>query len=481
MIDTSTRNDNAAPDRSVDTAKAQDAPAPEVATAPASASCASDTPGEVVPIERMSFGSAAVGHLSDGKTVFVEGAVPGDVVRVELTEEKHRFARGHVAEIVEASPGRVTPPCAAGCGGCPWAPLSYEAQLIAKRANVVDALVRTAHMDAARAEALVAPCVPSKRQWGYRNKLELSCGADGAGRLILGLRPEGGADVVSLDACPLAHRNIEGAPKALRGALRYLSGGQDLGLFRVGVRGSLRTRDVEIALWTTPGPFPRAAAAKTLASALKNTSVVRVVADPGRARKVKKVEAISGKGCWEEEVAGSRLLLSAPSFAQVNTAQAEKLVELVLAGLEVDAGDYVADLYAGAGTFTLPLAALRAWLPSAPATRATPSRRSSPPTRTTPTRTARSPWPAPWIPTPPVRSSTCAWVPSTTWTPAIPCSARPSRARTSSASCAPAMSSSPSSSRTPRSSFAPRRARRAVSGPVSPRPNPRPARRPPNV
>ena len=107
----------------------------------------------------------------------------------------------------------------------------------------------------------------------------------------------------------------------------------------------------------TPGPFPRAAAAKTLASALKNTSVVRVVADPGRARKVKKVEAISGKGCWEEEVAGSRLLLSAPSFAQVNTAQAEKLVELVLAGLEVDAGDYVADLYAGAGTFTLPLAA----------------------------------------------------------------------------------------------------------------------------
>ena len=83
--------------------------------------------------------------------------------------------------------------------------------------------------------------------------------------------------------------SIEGAPKALRGALRYLSGGQDLGLFRVGVRGSLRTRDVEIALWTTPGPFPRAAAAKTLASALKNTSVVRVVADPGRARKVKTV------------------------------------------------------------------------------------------------------------------------------------------------------------------------------------------------
>ena len=99
----------------------------------------------------------------------------------------------------------------------------------------------------------------------------------------------------------------------------------------------------------------------------------------------------------------------------------------------------------------------RAWPPSAPATRATPSRRSSPPTRTTPMRTARSPWPAPWIPTPPARSSTCAWAPSTTWTPARPCSARPSRVRTSSASCAPAMSSSPSSSRTPPSKYRPAR------------------------
>lgn len=318
---------------------------------------ASVAASELVRIERMSYGPAAVGRLASGKTVFVEGAVPGDEVRVAIDEEKPRFARGRVSELVTPSPERVAPLCALACGGCPWAVLSYDAQLAAKRASVVDALTRTARMDAARAEKLVAPCVASKRQWGYRNKLELSCGTDAAGRLILGMRPESGADVVSLDACPLAHRTIEGAPKALRGALRYLSGGEDLGLFRVGVRGSLRTRDVEIALWTTPGPFPRAAAAKTLASALKNTSVVRVVAEPGRARKVKKVEAISGKGCWEEELAGERFLISAPSFFQVNTAQAEKLVELVLAGLQVQEGDYVADLYSGAGTFSLPLAA----------------------------------------------------------------------------------------------------------------------------
>ena len=89
----------------------------------------------------------------------------------------------------------------------------------------------------------------------------------------------------------------------------------------------------------------------------KNTSLVRVLAEPGRARKVKKVEALSGKGCWEEELAGERFLTSAPSFFQVNTAQAEKLITLVQEGLGIACGDYVADLYAGGGTFSVPLAA----------------------------------------------------------------------------------------------------------------------------
>lgn len=312
---------------------------------------------ETVRIDRMSYGSAAVGRLSDGKTVFVEGAAPGDVVEVRLREEKPRFARGVAERVVEPSPVRVDAPCAAGCGGCPWAHLSYDAQLAAKRANVVDALVRTARVPAEEAEALVGACVPSKREWGYRNKLELACGADAAGRLVLGMRPEGDGAVVPLDSCPLANRLIADAPKALRGALRFLAGNEDLGIYRVGVRGSLRTKDVEIALWTPPSAFPRAQASKMLASACKNTSVVRVLAEPGRARKVKKVESLSGKGCWEEELAGERFLTSAPSFFQVNTAQAEKLVELVLAGLSVGAGDYVADLYAGGGTFSIPLAA----------------------------------------------------------------------------------------------------------------------------
>lgn len=315
---------------------------------------------ELVTVDRMSYGSAGVGRLASGKTVFVEGAAPGDVVELSLVEEKPSFARARVERLLEPSSLRSAqaPACTQSCGGCPWAHLSYEAQCEAKRSHVVQALVRTAHFDAARAEELVAPCIGSKREWGYRNKIEMGVGFDQAGRFALGFRPEGTHELAQPDSCPVAHRNIERAPKALRGALRFLQGSQELGLFRVGVRGSLRTKDLEIALWGKPGAFPRAAVAKTLSSALKATSIVRVVADPGKARSVKKVEALSGKGCWEERFDASdiRFLTSAPSFFQVNTAQAEKLCELVIDGLGSIEGMFVADLYAGGGTFSIPLA-----------------------------------------------------------------------------------------------------------------------------
>ena len=322
---------------------------------------------ETLRIERMGNGAEAVGRLASGKAVFVAGGAPGDAVRVEVVEEKASFARARIVAVEEPSLQRVEPRCPQGdaCGGCPWQHLSYEAQLEAKRANVVGALVHTTGFDAARAEDLVRPCLPSKRQWGYRNKLELGAARAENGEFLLGFHREGTHDIATPAVCPLAHDAVAKAPKALRGALRFAQGSADLGIFRVGVRHSLRTRETEIALWTKPGAFPRAHVAKTLKSALKATSIVRVLADPGRARKRKGVETLDGKGCWGEELAGARFLTSAPSFFQVNTAQAEKLAAEVVDGLGGRMGEegpegldglLVADLYAGGGTFSVPLA-----------------------------------------------------------------------------------------------------------------------------
>ena len=313
---------------------------------------------EQILIESLSYGKAGIGHTSEGKAVFVAKAAPGDLALVTIEEDKGNYCVGRLSELIEASPVRVRPPCPFydSCGGCPWQHLGYPAQTAAKRDAVVSALIHTAHLDRPAAEGLVAPCKGSARELGYRNKLEFGAVFNEDSGLALGFYKEGSHEIAATDSCLAAVRPIAGSPKTLRGALRYLSGRHDLGIFRVGVRSSLRTKDLEIALWTRPGAFPRHSGAQMLKGALKATSIVRVVADPGKSRKVKAVEALDGKGFWEERLGDDVFMTSAPSFFQVNTGQAEALVGLVVEGLCPDPGMRVADLYAGGGTFAVALA-----------------------------------------------------------------------------------------------------------------------------
>ena len=308
--------------------------------------------------ERMSYGPDAVARDDSGKTVFVEGAVAGDRVRAVVDRDEDRWAHARAVEVLDASPDRVTPACpfAGACGGCPWTSLSYPAQAAAKRSGVVDALARIGRMGTERAEVLVRPLVSPSDPWGYRNKVELAVMRD-RGRAVLGMHGRGEADVVRVKSCMLLDKAHAGAVRAVSGALTYLSNSHHLDLERVGIRVSRRTKDVEVALWDRPGAFPRAQAAKVLSDALKPTSVVRVMQKgPAKARRIAGVECLSGAGSWGEIVGDERMRVSAPSFFQVNTRGAEKLVELVLDALDPQGDEEAMDLYCGAGTFTLPLA-----------------------------------------------------------------------------------------------------------------------------
>jgi 23S rRNA (uracil1939-C5)-methyltransferase len=307
-------------------------------------------------IERLAYGGDAIAHLEDGRTAFVAGGVPGDTVEAEISADKGRFVNAALCEVIEASPDRVAPPCPyfGACGGCSWQHVSAEAQLRAKRDAVTDALKRIGGI--ANAEDLVAEAVPSRNDYGYRNKIELVVDP-ASSRPVLGFHRAGTDAVIPVENCMLLPKKLRRAPRALSGALRYLAGESDLGLVRVGLRTAANTKDTEIALWTSPGAFPRAAAAKTLGQAVTATSIVRVLTKgPSRERRIAGVEVLAGKGFWRERLAGIDFALSAPSFFQVNTPGAETLVGLVLDYLAPDGTDRVLDLYSGAGTFTLPLA-----------------------------------------------------------------------------------------------------------------------------
>ncbi|MFM8417173.1 MAG: TRAM domain-containing protein, partial [Actinomycetota bacterium] len=100
-------------------------------------------------IERLVAGGDAMARDSDGRVVFVGGALPDEVVDVGLVEEKRDFARGRVSRVVQPSALRVEPPCrhvADGCGGCDWQHLAAAAQHDAKVEIVREAFARTGRL-----------------------------------------------------------------------------------------------------------------------------------------------------------------------------------------------------------------------------------------------------------------------------------------------------------------------------------------------
>ncbi len=303
-----------------------------------------------VTIESLAHGGDGVSRLPDGRTVFVPYSCPGDEVAITVTEEHGRWARAQLHSIEMPSPDRVTPPCPyfTACGGCNWQHIAYAAQTAAKRQTLVDALTRIGGLTAPD----VAETVASPTEYGYRNKIELTAGPDG-GRTLGFLRARTNT-VLAIDACPLLPKRAAKLPRSLSGALRFIASRGAEGIVRASVRVS-SSGEIAVDVWTRPGPFPRAAAARVISEAVGARTVTRTIMRDIEKRDVSQVEVLSGSGAWHETVGGDRYAVSAPSFFQVNTAATVALREHALDMLAPDGTMRVADLYAGAGTFTLPI------------------------------------------------------------------------------------------------------------------------------
>src|SRR5688572_25393096 len=122
-------------------------------------------------IDDLAFGGEGVGR-ADGYVMFVRGGLPGDRLRVKVTESRSRFGRAVIEDVLQPSPDRVPAPCPyfGRCGGCRLQHLAYPAQLAFKEKQVRDCLERLGGLGAFE----LRPILPAPEPYGYRNKMEFT-------------------------------------------------------------------------------------------------------------------------------------------------------------------------------------------------------------------------------------------------------------------------------------------------------------------
>lgn len=297
-------------------------------------------PGDVAEVVagEAAHGGWCVGRL-DGRVVFIRHALPGERVRVRITEVTARLARADAVEILDASPDRVDPPCPyarpGACGGCDWQHASLPAQRALKASVIRQQLRRIAGLDwPVTVDALPGdedgpggPGGPGgPAGLGWRTRVKFAVGRDGAA----GLRAHRSHEIVHVDDCLIAHPGI-----------------RELGVTSHRWPGA---RSVEGVVATGSGERAVVVSGRPRSESVKKTaaeSVLAVASPNGRGR----LTVLRGRSYLRQHAAGRSWRVSATAFWQVHPAAAGTLAAAVLGALRPRAGDTVLDLYCGAGLF----------------------------------------------------------------------------------------------------------------------------------
>ncbi len=321
--------------------------------------------GEQVDLELVDLGrdGRGIGRI-DGQVVFVDGGLPGERLRIRLTGR----ARGHLLARMESllvpSPSRRRPPCilADHCGGCSLQAMEDDAERQWKQAHLRESLRRIAGL-----EPTQRPLLASETALGYRNRAVIPLERGEAGLLRAGFYRRGSHRIVNMNHCPVLDPRLDALIAPLKADLeatgwpvnREADPAAPGGLRHLALRVGHHTGELLICLIASHDALSALEAVATgwmdRWSALVGVCL-NLQPEPTNLLMGSETRTIVGRGWLTERFAGLRYRIAADTFFQINTLQAERVVDLLRDAFGPTPGHLV-DAYCGIGTYSLPLAA----------------------------------------------------------------------------------------------------------------------------
>ncbi len=312
----------------------------------------------------------------DEMVVFVKGAIPGDLVDVQVTRKKNKFREGNVILFHKQSERRTEPPCEhfGTCGGCRWQNMKYDSQLFFKQKQVYNALVRIGKLDIPE----ITPILGSAKIYEYRNKLEFTFSnkkwltkeqindkslsfeeGPGGNRNALGFHIPGLFDKVldinhcHLQADPSNAIRLEVKKYALENGLTFFDLRDQHGLLRNMIIRTTSTGEVMVIIVFFKNEADAIAGLMThLQKTFPQINSLHYVINEKKNDTIfdQEVHLFSGEPVIFEQMENLKFRISPKSFYQTNSDQAFQLYKIARDFAGLKGTEIVYDLYTGTGT-----------------------------------------------------------------------------------------------------------------------------------
>ena len=297
-------------------------------------------------VESLNHDGRGVAHI-DGKTIFIDGALPDEVVAFQYVIQRKRYDGGRVVEIIVPSSFRVAPRCPhfGICGGCSLQHLAPEAQIMAKQRQLLDALK---HIGRVVPEEVLPPL--TAEAWGYRRKARLGAKyVDRKGAMLVGFREKRSSLLAELSRCDVLHPAVGQRIGALRELLK-------------GLAAYKRIPQVEVAIGDDDVAFvfrhldELSEADRQHLIAFGQRYDIHIYLQPKGPDSVHLLWPEHSELNYRLGEFDVELKFAPTDFIQINAAINQKIVGLALQLLDPQSNERVLDLFCGLGNFTLPLA-----------------------------------------------------------------------------------------------------------------------------